>query len=66
MKILINDCGQSQYIPFIRHNIAEGWANRDPERNICDGESWKPTTADNLIGSYAASSIPALMLACPR
>lgn len=66
MKILINDCGQSQYIPFIRHNIAEGWANRDPERNICDGESWKPTTADNLIGSYSASSIPALMLACPR
>ena len=36
--------------------------NRDKARNICDGESWKPTTADRMIGSYAASSIPALML----
>ena len=66
MKILIADCGQKQYLPFIRHNIAEGWKNRDPKRDICDGESWKLTTDSNMIGSYAASSIPALMLALPR
>ena len=62
MKLLINDCGQHQYIPFMLRNIETGWKNRDKARNICDGESWKPTTADRMIGSYAASSIPALML----
>lgn len=66
MKILINDCGQEQYRPFILHNMAEGWKNRDPERDICDGESWKPTTDENMIGSYAASSVPALMLSTYR
>ena len=62
MKLLINDCGQHQYIPFMLRNIETGWKNRDKARNICDGESWKPTTADRMIGGYAASSIPALML----
>lgn len=62
MKLLINECGQAQYRPFILRNIEAGWKNRDKSRNICDGESWKPTTGKNMIGSYAASSIPALML----
>ena len=63
MKILTDECGQPQYRQFIVHNIEEGWKNRDRNRNICDGESWKPTTDENMIGSYAASSVPAMMLA---
>ena len=66
MKILIDRCGQTQYRPFLLHNISEGWKNRDRSRNICDGESWKPTTGDPMIGSYAASSVPALMLVTVR
>ena len=62
MKILIRDCGMTKYMPFLEHNIAQGWANRDRKRNICDGESWKATDNSNVIGSYAASSVPALML----
>ncbi len=62
MKLLTDECGQSQYRDFIVKNIREGWANRDHERDICDGESWKKTTDENMIGSYSASSIPALML----
>lgn len=62
MALLINECGQRQYLPFIRRNIAEGWKNRDVSRNICDGESWAPTPEGSLIGSYAASSVPSLML----
>lgn len=62
MKILTDDCGQNQYRTFILKNIGEGWKNRDRSRNICDGESWAPTSSENMIGSYAASSIPALML----
>lgn len=63
MKLLTDNCGQEQYKQFILRNINEGWRNRDRSRDICDGESWKPTTGDRMIGSYAASSVPALMLA---
>lgn len=62
MQLLTDDCQQSQFIAFNLHNISEGWKNRDTKHNICDGESWKPTPSNSLIGSYTASSIPSLML----
>lgn len=65
MKVLVERCGQEQFVPFIQNNIKVGWNNRDKERNICDGRSWRPTSTHHMIGSYSASSIPALMLAFP-
>lgn len=65
MDILVNDCGQRQYAPFIAHNIAEGLRNIDPTRGLCDGELSKPTPEGSMIGSYAASSLPSLMLLFP-
>ena len=65
MAMLVYDCGQRQYLPFIRRNIAAGWANRDTSRNICGGEYWRRPTADETVDSYSASGIPALMLAFP-
>lgn len=65
MDLLVNDCGQEQFRPFIEHNNAEGWKNRDRSRDICDGESWQPTPEGSFIGSYAASSVPAMMLMFP-
>lgn len=62
MKILIDDCGENKYLPMIKKNIIEGWKNRNHGEGIADGEAWKPTSDDAVIGSYAASSIPALML----
>ena len=63
--MLVYDCGQNQYLPFLKHNIEVGWANRDKTRNVCGGEYWKvlPDGAD--IDSYSASGIPALMLLFP-
>lgn len=58
MKILVDECGQEQFRPFIEENIVNGWARRDPSRNICDGESWNQTPEGAVIGSYSASSIP--------
>ena len=65
MAMLVYDCGQNQYLPFLKHNIEVGWANRDKTRNVCGGEYWKvlPDGAD--IDSYSASGIPALMLLFP-
>lgn len=53
------------YVAFIEKNIKEGWNNRAKTTGICDGVAWKPTPADALIGSYSASTTPALMLLFP-
>lgn len=64
MDILINDCGQKQYRDFIRKNITAGLGNRNA-KGICDGELGIITPDGTLIGSYAASSLPSLMLLFP-
>lgn len=61
MDILINECGQKQYRDFIDKNIKAGMRNRN-SAGVCDGELGIPTPDDQLIGSYAGSSLPALML----
>ena len=62
MAMLVYDCGQRQYLPFLRRNIAAGWSNRDRVRNICGGEYGRPLDAGETVDSYSASGIPALML----
>lgn len=62
ISMLIYDCNQPQYMPFIRHTINEGWKNRDEVRNICGGKYDVKITANDTIDSYSASGIPALML----
>ena len=65
MAILVYDCGQTQYLPFLEKNIITGWANRDKSRNIIDGEYHKRTAPYENVDSYEASGIPALMLLFP-
>ena len=65
MALLVYDCGLSQYIPFLEHNIACGWANRDKTRDICGGKYDEPLQGDEVVDSYSASGIPALMLLFP-
>lgn len=65
IAMLVYDCGQTQYIPFLQHNIETGWANRDKSRNVCGGEYHKPLPEGAVIDSYSASGIPALMLLFP-
>ena len=62
MSLLTDECGQKDYLPFLIKNIEDGWANRQAGTGICDGEAWAETPTDTIIGSYAASSTPALML----
>ena len=65
MAMLVNDCGQTQYLPFLKRNINYGWANRDQTRNLCGGEYHKAQIEGATIDSYSASGIPALMLLFP-
>ena len=65
MAMLVYDCGQTQYIPFLKRTINYGWNNRDKTRNLCSGEYHKALTEGVTIDSYSASGIPALMLLFP-
>ena len=65
MAWLVYDCGQTQYLPFLKHTIKTGWANRDETRNVCGGEYYKKLPEGAEIDSYSASGIPALMLLFP-
>lgn len=62
VAMLVYDCGQTQFLPFLHRNIETGWKNRDTVRNICGGEYHKTLSADAVVDSYSASGIPALML----
>ena len=65
MAWLVYDCGQTQYLPFLKRTIKTGWANRDKTRNVCGGEYYKKLPEGAEIDSYSASGIPALMLLFP-
>lgn len=65
MHLLVDRCRQTQYLPYIERNIAAGWAARDTSRNITSGRPATGLQRGEYIGSYEASSIPALMLLFP-
>lgn len=65
MAMLVYDCGQTQYLPFLRHTIKCGWNNRDRTRLLCGGDYAVALKVGEEIDSYSASGIPALMLLFP-
>ena len=70
MKILIYDCGLSEaltrkYLMHIQRNIQKAYTNMDTTRGIQMGNFAKATTADDVVESYGASGMPALMLMFP-
>lgn len=58
---LVEDGGQSQYLPWLRANINAGWKNRLKENNITYKDYANPAPGIEKIESYDASGIPALM-----
>ena len=70
MKILIYDCGLSEsltkkYLSHIQRNIQRAYNNMDQTRGIQIGNFTKATSADDVVESYGASGMPALMLMFP-
>ena len=64
VMMLINDCNQTQYLPWIQKNINTAWANRDKSRNITFRDYTVPCPK-GLVQSYEASSIVGFMQICP-
>ena len=65
MRMLVYDCGQRQYLTYIRQNIEAGWKNRDRKNGLSDGRFAHPSAINGKTEVYPASGLPALMLMFP-
>ena len=70
IKMLIYDCDLSyalmkKYLTHIQRNIQKAYTNMDPVRGIQIGNFAKKTSEDDVVESYGASGMPALMLMFP-
>lgn len=70
IKMLVYDCGLSEtlmkkYLTHIQRNIQKAYTNQDQTRGIQIGNFAKATAADDVVESYGASGMPALMLMFP-
>ncbi len=70
IKLLIYDCDLSEaltkkYLTHIQRNIQRAYTNMDQTRGIQIGNFAKATSADDVVESYGASGMPALMLMFP-
>lgn len=65
IKLLVYDCGQTDYLDWMQYNIQYGFDNRDTTRNLQDANMYEPLSADAVVESYGASALPALMLMFP-
>ena len=70
IKMLIYDCNLSsallkKYLTHIQKNIQKAYTTMDTTRGIQIGNFAKTTSADDVVESYGASGMPALMLMFP-
>lgn len=65
LRMLVYDCGQTQYLTYIRQNIETGWKNRDKSTGVSDGFFDRPSSVEGKTEVYPASGLPALMLMFP-
>ena len=70
IKMLVYDCGLSttlmqRYLTHIQRNIQKAYTNMDQTRGIQKGNFAQRTTENDVVESYGASGMPALMLMFP-
>lgn len=70
IKMLVYDCDLSlayvkKYLTHIQKNIQKAYTNMDAERGIQIGYFAKKTAPTDVVESYGASGMPALMLMFP-
>lgn len=58
IAMLVYDCDQTQYIPFVKRNINYGWANRDKTRDICGGDYTKLQVEGDAVESLFGLGYP--------
>lgn len=65
LHMLVYDCGQTQYMTYVKRNLQRAWEKRDQTRGISNGNFLTNTEEGSQIDSYSASGMPALMLMFP-
>lgn len=65
MKLLVYDCGQTEYKSWMMDNIQYGWQTRDTSRNLQSADFLTWCQADDIIESYGGSALPAMMIMFP-
>jgi predicted alpha-1,6-mannanase (GH76 family) len=60
MKLLVNDCGRTEFLPWMKANADAAWRNRRPADNIMDHDWTVP--AGTKIQSHTATSAVAVVL----
>jgi predicted alpha-1,6-mannanase (GH76 family) len=56
MKLLIRDCGRSEFLPWMQANADAAWRNRRPADNIM-GNDWTMPTPSKIQSQTAASAV---------
>ena len=64
VMMLINDAGQTQFLPWIQKNINTAWGNRDVTRGLTY-RNYKVPCVTGVLQSYEASSAVYMMQVCP-
>lgn len=70
LKMLVYDCGLSEalsrkYLTHVQRNLQRAYTRMDTSRGIQMGNFAQATGADDVVESYGASGMPALMLMFP-
>jgi predicted alpha-1,6-mannanase (GH76 family) len=60
MKLLINDCGRTEFLPWMRANAEAAWHNRRPADNIM-GHDWTIPTGTKVESQTATSAVAAVL-----
>ncbi len=65
LPMVVYDLGQTNYLTYVQANMQTAWDNRDPVRGIQMGNFTVATARTDVVESYGASGMPALMLMFP-
>ena len=60
MKLLINECGRTEFLPWMKANAESAWRNRRPEDNIM-GNDWTIPTGANIQSQTATSAVAVVL-----
>jgi len=60
IKLLIDDCGQTRFLPWMKTNADVAWSNRRPGDNII-GDDWTSPAGDKIQSQSATSAVAVIL-----
>ena len=60
MKLLINECGRTEFLPWMKANADAAWRNRRPADNIM-GNDWTVPAGTKIQSQTAASAVAVVL-----